>query len=149
MAKKRKPKGKPPNRSGRVRPGPRWPLLSTQASRPRNKTWREAAGQPETAVQLPTLPAGVDFREGFPEPIAYDALRQALVYRGLMTHESYSYLRLLSGDPAYLAALDQLREMTCRLYAQPTRSHSFKRRWLWLLGAVAVAVSLLAWWGCW
>ena len=47
---------------------------------------------------------------------------------------------------AYLAALDQPRETTCRLYAQPTLRHFSRRWWLWLLVAVLLAVSLAAWW---
>src|SRR5438128_1455530 len=136
MAKKKhRPRSKGP-KGCRSRPRPRWPLSRQRASPHRHKTWQEAAGQRETAARLERLPDGLDFPEGFPEPIAYDALRQLLVYRGLMTHDSYAYLRLLSVDPAYLAALDQLRETTCRLYAQPALLHFSRRRWLWFLLAV-------------
>ena len=103
-------------------------------------------GQRETAAKLERLPPGLDFPDGFPEPIAYDAPRRLLVYRGLMTHDSYAYLRLLSIDPAYLAALDQLRATSCRLCAQPALPHHSRRRWLWLPVAVLLLVSLVAWW---
>jgi len=148
MAKKKhRPKGNNrPKRWGRSRPGPQWPVLRKRASPHRRKTWHEAAGQQETAVRLERLPPGLDFPEDFPEPIAYDAARQLLVYRGLMTHDSYAYLRLLSVDRAYLAALDQLRETTCRLYAQPAHTHFSRRWWLSLLVAVLLAVLLVAWW---
>src|SRR5438105_15452753 len=113
MAKKKhRPKGKGPKGWGRWRPSPQRPLVRQRAAPQRYKTWQEAAGERETAAQLERLPPGVHFPEGFPQPIAYDALRQVLVYRGLMTHDSYAALRLLSVDPAYLAALDQLREPT-------------------------------------
>src|SRR5438128_1642419 len=78
--------GKGPKGWGGSRPSPRWPLLPKRASPHRYKTWQEAAGQRETAVKLERLPPGLDFPEGFPEPIAYDAVRRLLVYRGLMTH---------------------------------------------------------------
>jgi hypothetical protein len=148
MAKKKhRPKGNGrPKRWARSRPSPQWPLRRQHASPHRRKTWQEAAGQQETAVRLEQLPPGIDFPEGFPEPIAYDAARQLLIYRGLMTHDSYAYLRLLSADRAYLAAVDQLREATCRLYAQPTQPHFSRRWWLWLLLAVILVASLVAWW---
>ena len=147
MAKKKhRHKGKGPKRWSHSRPSLERPLSPRRASAPRYKTWPEAAGQRETAAKLERLPPGLDFPEGFPEPIAYDALRQLLVYRGLMTHDSYSYLRLLSIDPAYLAALDHLRETTCRLHAQPALPPFSRRRWRWLLVAVLLLLSLVAWW---
>src|SRR5438105_2318737 len=103
--KKRKPKGTGPKGWGRFRPDRPWPRIPKRAAPPRDKPWRQAAGQPETAAKLERLPAGLEFPDVFPEPIAYDPRRQLLIYRGLMTHDSYAYLRLLSVDPAYLAAL--------------------------------------------
>src|SRR5207244_4615 len=123
-----------------------WARSRKRASPHRHKTWREAQGQRETAAALKKLPPGLEFPEGFPEPIAYDALRQLLVYRGLMTHDSYAYLRLLSIDPAYLTALDQLRETTCRLHVQHALPPFSRRRWQWLLVAVLLLLSLVAWW---
>jgi hypothetical protein len=144
--KKRRPKGKGPKRWGCSRPSLEWPRSPKRASPPRYKTWHEAAGKRETTAKLERLPPGLDFPEGFPEPMTYDALRQLLIYRGLMTHDSYAYLRLLSIDPAYLAALDQLRETTCQLYAQPALPHFGRRTWLWLLVTVLLLFSLVAWW---
>ncbi len=144
--KKRRLKGKGPEGWDRSRPSRQGPLVPKRASPHRYKTWHEAAGQRETAVKLERLPPGLDFSKRFPEPIAYDARHQLLIYRGVMTHDSYGYLRLLSGDPAYLAALDQLRETTCRLYARPALPHFSRRWWMWFLMAVLVAVSLVAWW---
>src|SRR5205809_369089 len=74
----------------------------------RNKTWKEAAGLHETAARLQQLPAGLAFPEDFPEPITYDVDWKLLLYRGFMYHGSYLFLRQLSADPAYIAALDVL-----------------------------------------
>src|SRR5260370_36681306 len=116
MAKKKhRPKGKGPKGWGRSRPSPEWPLSPKRASLHRYKTWQEAAGQRETAAKLERLPPGVDFPEGFPEPIAYAAHRRLLVYRGLLTHDSYAYLRLLGSDPASVPALAHSRETPAHL----------------------------------
>ena len=88
--------------------GAHHPAGPVPAAAYRNKTWREAEGQKETAVRLDYLPAPLAFPETFPEPISYDPARKLLKYRGLMFSGSYTYLRKLSTDPAYLAALDQL-----------------------------------------
>jgi hypothetical protein len=95
---------------------------------------------------LETLPPGIAFPEDFPEPIAYDASRQLLLYRGIMSHTSYSYLRQLSGDAAYLTAVDQIRKTSCQLYAQRARPHFSRYGWLWLLGAVLLLASLIVGW---
>jgi hypothetical protein len=107
----------------------------------RNKTWREAAGQTETAARLARLPPGLRFPEDYPEPIAYDAARKLLIYRGFMYHGSYTYLRQLSADAAYLAALDQI-------YVGSSSSASrAQRRLRWLAVAlVLVLVAVGAWW---
>jgi hypothetical protein len=147
MAKKRRrPKGKHPKRWSQSRPSFQWPPLRKRASPHRGKTWQEAAGQRETAVKLEGLPPGLEFPEGFPEPIAYDAPRQLLIYRGLMTHDSYANLRLLSGDSAYLTAVDQLREATCQLYAQPALRRFSRRWWLSLVLVLLLTVALATWW---
>jgi hypothetical protein len=146
MAKKRRkpyrwaPKGWGRSRNPEVKPSPK------RIVRHRYKTWREAAGQREFAVELERLPPGLDFPEGFPEPIAYDAGRKVLVYRGVMSHVSYTYLRQLSIDPAYTAALDQLREASCQAYGPKGQPSSSGRGWWWLLVAVLLVGSLLAWW---
>ena len=107
----------------------------------RNKTWGEAAGQKETVVSLDRLPAELRFPEDFPEPIIYDAARKQLKYRGLMFSGSYSYLRKLSNDPAYLTALDQL-------FIGTSTANAPGGRWT-LVIAIVVAVALAvfgAWW---
>jgi hypothetical protein len=146
MAKKRrKPFVRPPKSWGGSR-NPKTKPSRKPVIRHRYKTWREAAGEREIAVQLESLPPGIDFPEGFPEPIAYDAARKVLVYRGFMSHTSYTFLRQLSIDPAYTAALDQIRETSCQHYGQKGNTASSRPRWLWLLAAVLLLGSLLAWW---
>jgi hypothetical protein len=104
----------------------------------RNKTWREAEGQREATVRLDRLPANLNFPESFPEPITYDPARKVLKYRGLMFSGSYAYLRKLSADPAYLAALDQL-------FIATSCPGSKMGRWVVVLGAVvAVALAVFA-----
>ena len=107
----------------------------------RNKTWREAEGQKETRVRLDRLPPTLTFPENFPEPITYDPARQQLMYRGLMFSGSYAYLRKMSTDPAYLAALDQL-------FIGTSCNPSKTGRWLLMVSALAgVALAAAAvWW---
>jgi len=113
---------------------------SASASAWRNKTWQQAAGLHETAARLEHLPAGLAFPEDFPEPIVYDADWKLLLYRGFMYHGSYLFLRELSTDPAYIAALDVLyQESSC-----PRRSW---RARLWLLAAlIGLGAMGAAWW---
>lgn len=147
MAKKRrKPYVRGPKSGSRpwTRPEPK--PSARRVPRHRYKTWREAAGQKEFAVQLESLPPGLDFPEDFPEPIAYDVARKLLVYRGFMSHVSYSYLRQLSIDPAYTAALDQIREASCQHYGQQGHPPSSRHGWLWLLATGLLLGSLAAWW---
>jgi hypothetical protein len=63
-----------------------------------------------------------------------------------MSHASYAYLRQLSSDPAYLAAVDQIRNTSCQLYAQNALPPSSKHRGLWVLVAVLLFASLVVWW---
>jgi hypothetical protein len=111
------------------------------ASTWRNKTWREAAGQRETAARLSRLPPGLEFPEDFPEPITYDPARKVLIYRGFMCHGSYQFLHQLAGDPAYVAAIDQLYQGSCA----PPRS---RIRWGGVAAAFLLALVVLAalWW---
>src|SRR5262245_12290244 len=111
------------------------------ASDYRNQTWQEAEGQREACVRLDRLPPNLNFPDGFPEPITYDPARKQLKYRGLMFSGSYTYLRKLSADPAYLAALDQLFIAT----SAPARSTG---RWFLVVAALAaVALAVFsAWW---
>ena len=106
----------------------------------RNKTWTDSEGQKETSVRLDRLPPNLNFPESFPEPITYDSGRKLLKYRGLMFSGSYAYLRKLSTDPVYLAALDQLFIGTAT-----TVSHSGR----WFLMVAAVAAVALAVFGVW
>jgi hypothetical protein len=124
--------------------GPTQPGGPTPAAGPppwRNKTWREAAGQPETAARLQQLPAGLTFPGDFPEPIAYDPSRQLLLYRGFMCHGSYQFLRQLSPDPAYLIALD-------RVYQASSSGLARRRRWPVRAACALVLLAVLAvlWW---
>lgn len=107
----------------------------------RNKTWRDAEGQKETVVRLERLPPGLVLPDNFPEPLTYDPARKLLRYRGLMFSGSYSYLRKLSGDPAYLTALDQL-------FIGTSCPASKVGRWTLLAaGIVAAALAVFAsWW---
>jgi hypothetical protein len=116
---------------GPVNPEPAW----------RNKTWREAEGQRETAVRLQRLPPGLTFPDNFPEPITYDPARKLLVYRGFMCHGSYQFLHQLAGDPAYVAAIDQLYQESC----SPPRA---RIRWGGVGAAFLLALRALAglWW---
>ena len=116
------------------------PVPSTPPPTWRNKTWQQAAGLHETASRLDHLPPGLAFPEDFPEPITYDADWKLLLYRGFMYHGSYLFLRQLSSDPAFIAALDVLyQESSC-----PRRSWR-GRPWLLavLMGLGALAA---AWW---
>ena len=65
--------------------------------------------------------------------LAADALA-IQAYRGFMTSVSYTYLRRRSGDPAYLAALDELFQESA--YTHPSLRRRGKR-WLWVMGAAA------------
>jgi hypothetical protein len=114
------------------RPAPAW----------RNKTWREAAGQKETAARLERLPPGLALGDDFPEPMAYDPERKLLVYRGFMYHGSYTFLRQLSGDSAYLTALNEIYLTSA--YQRPT-ARTWPR-WLAVAAAAALLASLGAWW---
>jgi hypothetical protein len=97
----------------------------------------------ETAVSLDHLPPGIDFPPTFPEPIRYDLTRRALTYRGVMLNASYTYLRRLSHDAAYQAALDEL-------YVRSAMPERAARAWGWwlLLALVVAGVAALAalWW---
>jgi hypothetical protein len=112
----------------------------------RYKTWDEAAGLPATAARLDRLPAGVDFADTFPEPIRYDPVHKRLVYRGFMSSVSYRYLRELSGETAYLDALDVIFQATSDLVRRPKhRPHL----WPWLVGAAGLGAALAGSWSFW
>src|SRR5262245_23738920 len=98
-----------------------------QSLPPRTKTWHDAAGQKELAARLQRLPPGLHLPADFPEPLMYDDQRKLLVYRGFMSQCSYTYLRQLSNDPAYLVAVDQLYVGSSYSVA---RASSRTRTWL-------------------
>jgi hypothetical protein len=78
----------------------------------------------------------VEFPENFPEPICYEAARKLLRYRGMMFHGSYEFLHALSGDPAYLVAIDGLYVGS----SQPVG----ERHWLrWLVAGAAIGIAVL------
>jgi hypothetical protein len=108
----------------------------------RHKTWAEAAGSPEFSARLDRPPAGLDFPADFPEPLRYDPARRRLAYRGFMCSASYRYLRGLSADPAYLAALDALFQAS----ADALPGGRPRRRWAWLAAAACLAGSAAAAW---
>jgi hypothetical protein len=109
----------------------------------RNKTWVEAAAEKETTARLDGLPAGLAFPPDFPEPITYDAARKLLSYRGFMCHRTYQALHELSGDAAYLAALDQLYQGSSYTTGAPSGGRRLGR---WLAVAAAAALALAALW---
>jgi hypothetical protein len=109
------------------RPAPQ-PLPSSGPS----QAWQNAAGKPEVAAPLAQLPAGVAL-ERIDEPVYFDASRKLLLYRGFMCHGSYLYLRKLSTDLAYLAAVDQLFVLTA---SAPTARRAY--------GLLAGVASLIA-----
>lgn len=97
------------------------------------RAWEAAVGKHETSAALERLPAGVNL-SAVDEPIRFDATRRQLVYRGFMCHGSYLYLRHLSDDLAYLAALDQL-------YVQSAQRDSSRRGTAVLTAALAVVAA--------
>jgi len=118
-------------------------LPSTELIEPANVTWDQARGRPEISTPLDRLPEGLHIPDDFPEPIHYDPERRLLLYRGFMTSMSYKYLRGLSTDLTFLAALDVLnvRSSTASL-AGP----SMRRRIGWALGSLLAAGLILAAW---
>lgn len=112
---------------------------------PRSKTWCEAAGLKELAARLARLPPGLEFPAAFPEPLLYDSQRQLLIYRGFMSQCSYTYLRQLSTDAAYLVAVDQLYVGSSYTVA---RASSTARTWLRLVAAGLLGILALMgiWW---
>jgi hypothetical protein len=120
-------------------PTPSAPQAVPPASGP-SQAWLRAAGKPETSAPLLQLPAGLSLAAA-DEPIHFDEARKLLLYRGFMCHGSYLYLRHLSEDLAYLAALDQL-------YVQSASGDSARRGTGVLvasLAAVAAGLSLALW----
>jgi hypothetical protein len=73
-----------------------------------NTAWQQALGSQEIAVHLERLPAGLVLDESLDEPLWYDSARKLLCYRGFMCSASYTHLRRLSHDAAYLIALEKL-----------------------------------------
>ena len=109
----------------------------------RYKTWAEAAGLPETSARLERLPEGLELPEGLPEPIRFDPARQRLVYRGFMCSASYSFLRGLSTDTAYLLAVDELFQASSYTL---DNGKGGARVWPWLLGTGCLGMtSAVAW----
>lgn len=101
----------------------------------RDKTWDQAAGQPEISVPLDHLPEGITFGPTFPEPIRFDPVKKRLCYRGLMYHGSYSYLRDLDKHASYLVAIDQLYTLS----STPPKQHHYVAWASAIVGALAVA----------
>ncbi len=81
----------------------------------------------ESTVRLQTLPPGLEFPVALRDRLSFDPVRNRLMFRGFMTKADYDHLRALSGEVAYLRALDQL-----------FRNSSYERR--------VVSISAMAWW---
>jgi len=99
----------------------------------------------EHAVKLSKLPEGVGFPERLRERIVFDAAQGRLVYKGFMTKCTYDELCVLSDDPDYHRALEQLFVLT----SEEVAPHSARRRMpaAILLAAVGtVALALLVLW---
>lgn len=107
------------------------------------KTWEEAAGLPEIATPLWREPQGVDLSGPLPEPLRFDPQRRRLLYRGFMASSSYHYLRSLSTDAAYLAALDELYQGTADAVSD-RRVAAWV--WAWLMAAVSLVGSIILLW---
>ena len=99
-----------------------------------NVRWNDAEGRPQIAASLAELPEGVDFDDGFPEPIRFDAERGRLLYRGFMATSSYRFLLAQSHDLDYLRAINELSNKSTAAL-QPQALH--KRKWPWLAAATA------------
>lgn len=110
---------------------------------PSYMTWSQAAGKMEVAAKLERLPEGVEFPEGFPEPIKWDAERKELMYRGFMTAMSFEFLRQLSTDLLYLAALNSVNiQSSGAIMGKPPA----RRGWVWWVAALAAAGAGAAIW---
>lgn len=102
------------------------------------RAWEAAAGRPEVAAPLDRLPAGLAFTDATGEPIHFDAAARQLRYRGFMCQASYIYLRNLSPEPPYQAAIDCLYLGTACGATPPRRGVV---RWAILL-VLALALAL-------
>jgi hypothetical protein len=105
-----------------------------------NTAWHNAIGNQEIAVPLAALPQGVVLGESLDEPIWYDANRKLLCFRGFMCSASYTHLRRLSHDAAYLIALEKLY-MGSSVEQTPRR-----RAVLWIAIALTVAIAAYVVW---
>lgn len=96
----------------------------------------------EHFVPLAQLPAGLTFPKQFADRISYDAARHRLVYHGVMRKPDYDALARLSGDLAYLDALQELfRVATCKTPPAPR----WRKSALIGIGLVAAVVVLAGW----
>ena len=97
----------------------------------------------EFFVPLARLPDKVSFPERLREKVAYDAEQRRLVYRGFMTKCTYDELSVLSDDPDYHRALEQLFVLTsAAAMPQPRR----KIPVAFAAAAAAIAVAAAAIW---
>lgn len=85
------------------------------------------------AVAPPESPAQVAGR------LAYDPAKQALTWRGVMSETQYTALRAAGDDPAYLGALDALRERA----RHPVPSFGQLRDWLQWPGVTLMVIASL------
>jgi hypothetical protein len=92
-------------------------------------------------VPLQRLPDGLKFPTDLQDRIAFDAAHHRLVFHGFMRKSDYDSLARLSGDLAYLDALQKLFSL-CTV--DPPARSSHRRKFLWATGAlVAVALAVV------
>jgi hypothetical protein len=123
------------------------PTPSTEAapSVGRKRTWDSCAGLHEAQSPLARLDSSVVFGDDYPEPIRYDAERQALRYRGFMAHASYVKLAALSDDREYQTALERLFVAT----SPTTETPPWQVPWKSTAGTAAAALVLAGGWFAW
>ena len=97
----------------------------------------------EFFVPLARLPDKLAFPERLREKVAYDAEERRLVYRGFMTKCTYDELSVLSEDPDYHRALEQLFVLTS---AAVTPQLSRKMPVAFAAAVAAIAVTAAAIW---
>jgi hypothetical protein len=115
------------------------------ASGAKLRTWDACAGLHEAQSPLARLDSKVVFGEDYPEPIRYDADRQALRYRGFMSHASYVKLAALSDDREFQTALERLFVATSPTAVSPP----WQVPWRGLAAAIAAVAILAGGWYAW
>lgn len=99
----------------------------------------------EFSVKLAKLPAEFKLPERLQERVSYDEKQGKLRYRGFMTKCTYDELSVLSDDPDYHRALEQLFVQTSD-EVTPHSSHKLSAAIL-LATVGAAALAIAAYWG--